>query len=263
MILRSIIDFIFPRYCEMCDTRLQVEENFICPKCYEALPRTYMWKKIPRTEKYRPDDNLFSEITQPTKEVDVPLSDDVFNKNELAAMYLGKIDVERAISFLKYMPKTNTAKLIYGFKYHHKRNIALALGKIMAEEIMESGFFNGIDYLIPIPLTYYRLCKRGYNQSTELARGICSITRIPVEEHAIKRKHFSTSQTKLDILRRQENIAGAFALDKNSKSLIGKHILLIDDIITTGATTIECCSVLKQIQGIKISILSLGIVKSI
>ena len=247
----------------MCNERLSVEQSVICNKCYEDLPRTMWWKKRnPLNNKYRPDDIIFQEtndrkgiITEETKVVSNP-----FTENDLAKRLHGRADVERAMSFIKYVPKSRSAQLVYGFKYYDKPFIAQYLGEMMGGELNEVGFYDGIDYLVPLPISKKRKEKRGYNQSYELAKGISKITRIPVADNIIKRNVFVQSQTKLDSVGRMENIAGVFSLGKNCDSISNKHILLVDDIITTGATVIECCSILKKIQGIKISVLSLGFV---
>ena len=263
MLLKSILDFLFPRYCEMCGERLSVNQPFICHQCDEKLPRTLWWRNSnPIVERYRPDDVIFQEIddresiiTEKTKSVSNP-----FTENELAMRLYGRADIERAMSFIKYVPKSKSAQLVYGFKYHDKPFIASLLGEMMGKELGDVNFFSGIDYLLPMPITKKRKRKRGYNQSTELAKGISKVTNIPVAEDVIKRDFFVQSQTKLDSIGRMENIEGAFTLCKKSHNVSNKHVLLIDDVITTGATIIECCDTLKKIQGIRISVLSLGFV---
>ena len=178
----------------------------------------------------------------------------------MATLYYGRIDIERAMAFLKFSPKTRTANLVYDFKYHRKPYIAFYLGEMMGKELIESGFFKNIDYIIPVPITKQRMYEREYNQSYELSRGINKVTKIPIEANILRRKSFSVSQTKLNEIERAENIKGVFTLKNNHQKLCNKHVLLIDDIITTGATTLECSKVLKSIQGIRISILSLGFV---
>lgn len=266
MLLHSILDFIFPRFCEICKKRLEIEENVICTSCLECLPKTKWWiNERPTKKKYRPDDNIFQE--EENKELILDVSEwkekdrkQLFEENILAQKYWGRVTVTRAMSFLKFAPKTQTANLVYAFKYEQKDDVARFMGKMMGQELGNVGFYEGIDYIVPVPLTLKREMTRGYNQCTELAKGISSITGIKIAERILKRTHFKKSQTKLDGIARKTNIEGAFALDKKAGLVANSHILLVDDIITTGATTIECCKVLQKIQGIRISILSLGIV---
>ena len=263
MFVKAIIDFLFPRYCEMCNERLEVDDDVICQNCYKALPRTKWWLNIDYTkEKYKDDDNIFHEIedretlfaNEPKKK------ENLFTDNVLAKKFYGRITIEKAMSFMKFLPKSDSAKLVYEFKYHDKPHIAYYLGLTMGKELVESGFFKDIDYIIPVPITKHREHKRGYNQSMELSKGISHVTKIPVLNKVIKRTSFQSSQTTLNQIQRQENINGAFKLDSKYMSANNKHVLLVDDVITTGATTIECCRVLQKIQGIKTSVLSLGIV---
>ena len=272
MFLRAILDFLFPRYCAICGDILPVDEDTICHQCDEQLPRTFMWqRKIKHNGKYKSDDIIFQEtedsqnIESNNSHGDEGETDNtaLFQNNALAKRYWGRAEIERAVAFLKYVPNSNSAKLVYDFKYHGKSHTALSLGQMMAKEILSSGFFDGIDCIIPVPLTRKRLARRGYNQSKELAKGIRKVTNITIIDNVLRRSSFSVSQTKLTHEERLDNVNNSFYLSKCHDSLINKHILLIDDIVTTGATTLECYNTLKQIQGIRISILSLGFVSHI
>jgi ComF family protein len=124
-----------------------------------------------------------------------------------------------------------------------------------------AGFFDGVDVLLPVPLSRKRLRQRGYNQSEQLARGVSDITHLPVITKVLKRKHFRQSQTQLNRLGRQENVADMFEL-RDGSLLVGRHVLLIDDVCTTGATLLACMDALKGIPGIRFSVLTLGFTKS-
>lgn len=266
MLLRSLLDFLFPRFCEVCGTRLEIEEKVICCACNDSLPRTLWWKNNDYTNKpYKPNDNIFKEITDRSlilgSNTKAPKDKaQLFEENLLAQKYWGRANVVNAMSYMKYEPKSNIAKLVYAFKYQQKDYVAVFLGEQIGKELGMAGFFEGIDFIVPVPLTRKREQKRGYNQCVEIARGISKVTGIKTEERILKRVRFNKSQTKVSGLSRQSNIEGAFALDKKASNAQNSHILLLDDIITTGATTIECCKVLQKIQGVRISVLSLGIV---
>ena len=171
------------------------------------------------------------------------------------------IPIERAAALIYYEPHSETAKLVYDLKYRNRPDIGEDMGRLMANEMQIAHFFDGIDMLLPVPLSRKRLRQRGYNQSELLAQGISDITHLPVVTRAVKRKHFVKSQTQLNRHERQENVADMFDL-RDDRQLKGKHVLLVDDICTTGATLTACAESLRHIEGIRLSILTLGFTKS-
>ena len=152
------------------------------------------------------------------------------------------------------------AQLVYELKYHGRPDIGEDMGRLMAYEMQLARFFDGIDVLLPVPLSKKRLRQRGYNQSEMLARGVSEVTGLPVVTKALRREHFQKSQTLLNRQERRENVEGTFIL-KRPELLEGKHVLLIDDICTTGATLLACGEALRAVNGIRISILTLGFTK--
>ena len=130
----------------------------------------------------------------------------------------------------------------------------------MACEMQANGFFEGIDLLIPVPLTKGRMRERGYNQSLLIAEGVAHITHIPIENKVLKRIRFDGSQTQQSIELRRENVKDAFRLH-HPERIVGRHPLLIDDVITTGSTMLACAKELTKAGDIKVSVLSLGFVE--
>ena len=179
----------------------------------------------------------------------------------MAQLFWHLIPIERAAALIYYEPHSEIAQLIYDLKYRNRPDIGEDMGRLMANEMQLAHFFDGIDMLVPVPLSRKRLRQRGYNQSEELARGISDITHLPVVTNAVHRKHFIKSQTQLTRFERQENVSDMFEL-RDSSLMEGKHVLLIDDICTTGATLIACAETLKNIPGIRFSILTLGFTKA-
>ena len=222
-VLASMLDFFFPRMCPVCGTRLELDEHPLCLKCNVGMPRTMFWE--------HPYDN------------------------PMARMYWGKIPVEKVAAYFYFAPKSGVAQLIYGVKYHGRANIAIELGEMLADEMQ--GFFDDIDCIVPLPISIKRRMKRGYNQSDMIARGISKATGIPIESHAVIRRYFEKSQTHLTRIERRENVDDVFVL-KDADALHGKHVLIVDDVITTGATTISCAEQILKAGNVKISILSLG-----
>ena len=223
-----IVDFIAPRSCVICGRRLSPTERSLCSVCVLHLYRT--------TFQFTPEDN------------------------EMAQLFWGLLPVERTAALIYYEPRSETAALIYKLKYGHRPDIGEDLGRIMAEEMKPAGFLDGIDILLPIPLSKKRYWQRGYNQSEMLARGMSEVTGLPVITKAVRRTNFRQSQTSLTRKERQENVEGTFVL-RHPEQLENKHVLLIDDICTTGATLLACSEAIKSIKGIRISILTLGFTK--
>ena len=173
----------------------------------------------------------------------------------MAKLFWGRIPIERAAAFFYYESHSNTANIIYKLKYKSHPEI-----RKVAVEFQRDHFFDGIDGIIPVPLAKKRFRQRGYNQSEEIAKGINEITGIPIYTGIVKRTVFKGSQTRRRRWERQENVEYAFSL-VDGEPIIGKHILLIDDVVTTGATVIACAKELCKAGGVRISILSLGLAK--
>ena len=225
-----LIDLIAPRRCIMCEGRLDAEEEFLCQACSRELPRTHFHQK--------PYDN------------------------PMAQLFWGLMPVERVTAWFYYAPHTRTSQILYDLKYHHQPDIGTVLGEAFASEIKDSGFFDGIDAIIPVPLAKERERQRGYNQSLMIARGVSQATGISVMTDVLRRLHFSESQTQLDRWERLKNVEQQFQA-LHPEALQGKHILLIDDVVTTGATLIACAQALHpKANNIRFSVLSLGFTKT-
>lgn len=223
-----ILDFISPRLCVVCGQRLAPTERSLCGVCLFHLPRTNFHLK--------------------------PLD------NPMAQLFWVLSPVEKAAALFYYHPHAEMAKMVYRLKYNNRPDIGEDMGRVMASELQQSDFFSDIDVLLPVPLSSKRLRQRGYNQSEMLARGVSDVTHLPLVTKALCRKEFHQSQTKLTRWQRQENVADTFHLVDDSR-LKGRHVLLIDDVCTTGATLIACANALKDVEGIHISVLTLGFTK--
>lgn len=225
--LDRFFDLIAPRLCSVCGCRLTVSEKVICAPCNRHLPRT---------------DYALSPLDNP-----------------LCRIFWKQIPIEKAASWFYYSAKSPASRAIYDLKYHHRAAIGHQLGEIMACEMQANGFFEGIDLLIPVPLTKGRMRERGYNQSLLITEGVAHITHIPIENKVLKRIRFDGSQTQQNIELRRENVKDAFRL-QHPECIIGRHLLLIDDVITTGSTMLACAKELAKAGNIKVSVLSLGFV---
>ncbi len=226
---RRLLDLIAPRLCVVCGHRLTVTEEAICSTCNFHLPRTDFHR------------NAY--------------------ENEMAKLFWAQIPIERATAFFYYEPHAPTANLIYELKYKNHPEIGSIIGRMLAKEIQPSGFFDGIDGIIPVPLAKKRQRQRGYNQSEEIAQGISEITGLPIYGKSVRRNSFKGSQTSRGRWDRQENVEHVFELT-DAEAVSDKHLLLVDDVVTTGATCIACAKALCQSGNVRISILSLGFAKS-
>ena len=202
---RRLLDLIAPRLCVVCGHRLTVTEEVICAKCNFHLPRTGFHHHA--------------------------------YDNEMAKLFWAQIPIEKATAFFYYEAHAETANIIYELKYKNHPEIGNIVGRMLAKEIQPSGFFDGIDGIVPVPLAKKRLRQRGYNQSMEIAQGVSEMTGLPIYKKVVRRNSFKGSQTNKGRWDRQENVEHVFELT-DATAVSNKHLLLIDDVITTGATCI-------------------------
>ena len=143
-------------------------------------------------------------------------------------------------------------------KFHGNSDLCVFMGRQMGLELLQSGRFDDIDLLVPVPLHWRRRLQRGYNQSELLCRGISQLLHRPVNTRALKRHRYTDQQSLQASTDREENVKDAFSL-RRPDDLVGKHILLVDDVLTTGATLVSCCEALSKVNNLKISIATLSI----
>lgn len=229
-IVHRLLDLVAPRTCCVCEKRLAVNEEMLCASCVRHLPWTDFI------------DNTY--------------------ENELAKLFWGRIKhFEKAFAPIYYIPRSLSARPIYQLKYFHKSDLGIDMGLMMGKMLKTSGFFDDIDYILPVPLAKKRRRERGYNQSEMIAEGLCSVSCLPMIKDAVIRVAFNGSQTKKDKVERSENVENAFKLI-NDKKLKGKHILIVDDIVTTGATVCAVAKQLECVSDVKISVAALGYTNS-
>lgn len=225
MVHGTYLDFFFPRYCPMCGKRLQRDEELVCLHCNIHLPRTGYFSK--------------------------------FDDNPALRLFLSEPRIKRAAALMYHGTGTDSAQIVYSMKYHGSYSACRKMGRLIAYEAEQSGFFDGIDYIIPIPLTRERECHRGYNQTYHIAKGVSDVTGIKVLRSVLLRKDFTESQTRLTVSERYRNVENAFQL-RDAETIKGKHVLLLDDVITTGATTMASARQLLKAEDTVVSIVSVG-----
>ncbi|MBN1181777.1 MAG: ComF family protein [Bacteroidales bacterium] len=223
ILLRDFITTIYPSICPACGSVLVNQEENICIQCLYHLPKT----------RFHED-----------------------SANPVAQMFWGRVNVKYATSMFYYNKGGHYQQLLHNLKYKGKDAIGEELGKIFGHELSSTCFSN-IDIIMPVPLHNTKLIKRGYNQSEAIAKGLSQTLNKPYNTNTLTRNIPNESQTRKSKYQRWENVENIFHL-KDTSSLEGKHILIVDDIVTTGATLESCARELLKIKGVKVSIATLA-----
>jgi len=175
----------------------------------------------------------------------------------MARQLWGRFSFEQAMAFVYFQKGNRVQNLMHQLKYNKKPEVGIRLGELYAWQLIRSKGWKNADLIIPIPLHQERLKKRGYNQSEEISKGLASVLKLPLSTQHLVRTENTESQTKKSRFARYENLKDAFII-KNPSELIQKHIILVDDVMTTGATMEACSIELLKIEGLKISICTLA-----
>lgn len=222
--LSQTIHLFYPHVCTGCGSDLVSKLNLLCLKCIDALPET-----------------TFA----------------LHADNPIEKIFWGRIPLTAAHSEFYFSKESLIQQLIHQLKYKNNQAIGVYLGKIMGKSLLASKRFNNIDALIPLPLYPDKEHKRGYNQAAIICNGVSEIMNIPVINNNVIRKIHTDTQTKKHRTERWENVAESFAI-KNGTQLQGKNLLLIDDVITTGATLEACGQTILALSNTSLSIATLA-----
>jgi len=223
-IIQSTADVLIPRTCSVCHTVLACDESYICHTCMSGMPFT------------RYDGGRFSSMDE---------------------RFAGKVLIQRTYGYFFYRKGDKYCNIIHDIKYHNLPSMGKWLGRIAAHEAAKWHFFDGIDAIIPVPMHSTKLAKRGYNQAERIAKGVSEATSIPLLRNIISTQTHAT-QTRKHREERWQSAEGIFSINK-AEDLQHKHILLVDDVVTTGATLTNCAKCLSGIEGIAISIFTLAV----
>lgn len=221
---QDLLDLVYPPRCLACENRLFGAEKFLCLACRLDLPRTDY---------------------------------EAFKENPVYRSFYGRFPVHNAAAWLHFEKGSMVQALMHEFKYKNRPDLAFWLGATLGQEWRHAKILKAAEVLIPVPLHPKKLRKRGYNQALEIARGLAKSTNLPLAPENLQRVVFRKSQTKESRYQRWEQVKTVFKLN-NGQNLKGKHILLVDDVLTTGATIEACLHTLAEVSEARLSVLCLA-----
>jgi len=222
----DFLSLIFPQVCAACGDSLYKEEASICTKCLYQIPKTNF--------------HLDTE-------------------NEVAQLFWGRVKLHAVTSYYYYHKGSKFQRIIHQCKYSGQKYIGYDFGKMFAIELKHT-CFSEIDVIHPVPLHFKKLKKRGYNQSEYIAQGMSEVLKKPIITDAVCRVNAAETQTKKTRYERWKNVEGVFKI-KNCCKLENKHVLLVDDVITTGSTIEACAGEILKLNNTKVSVVTLAFAK--
>ena len=223
-LLDDFIGLFFPRLCISCAGALLKHESMLCDRCLYHLPRTRFHQDL---------------------------------DNPVARLFWGRVQVEYATSFFYFNKGSPYQRILHELKYEGMKEIGLEMGRIFGREISGSSF-GSVELIVPVPLHRSKLRKRGYNQSEWIAMGLAEGLQKPIDSRSLVRTMASSSQTRKNRYDRWTNVEGIFQA-KYPDKLANRHVLLVDDVVTTGATLEACASAILGLQNTRISIATLAV----
>ena len=221
---KHLINLFFPKSCAGCHSFLLSDEKVICTQCRHEIPLTNHHK---------------------------------IQENEVIQKFYGRIPLEYGSALFYFHKKGIVQEMIHKLKYKGHEEISETIGNWYADELKDLEQIKDIDYIIPVPLHKKRLRERGYNQVEGFGKAMAENLKIPYEDQILQRKLYTKTQTKKNLLGRIDVIDNVFDVSF-SVNHHGKHFLLIDDVITTGATLESCSRALLKIPNVKISIVCMA-----
>jgi ComF family protein len=227
-VFRDLRRLFFPDLCVCCLQPAPSAEEPLCIRCLAALPLTNF---------------------------------QIRKENPVTERFFGRLPLHTGFSLCYFEKKGNVQKIIHALKYYDRPDVGWAMGRMMGASILQTAHFGGLDALVAVPLHAKKQRSRGYNQSARLAEGMASVLGIPFWADAVIRRAYTTSQTHKSRLERFQNVENVFELS-GRRDLRHMHLLLVDDVLTTGATLEACGSVLLKEEGVKLSVATLAIAEN-
>ena len=225
--LRRLYRLFIPALCPVCGAMLEAEEGVACLKCMLQAPYTHLWE---------------------------------WPQNPMEQRLASHIPVVRAASLLWFQEHSSWRSVIHDFKYHSQWYAAEQMGRLCGLKLKEADFFRDVDLIVPVPLHPLRRLVRGYNQSEHIAAGISAVTKVPCCFGAVRRLKNNPPQVAQSYSSRWTNIDKIFAVSR-PEALVGKHIVIVDDVFTTGATIVALSQlILSACNGnVRISVATLAV----
>lgn len=227
--LESFVRLAFPLHCKACGDEVHNVETQLCWKCLEHLPFTGF---------------------------------EMHARNPVSKMFTGRIALEDACSILYFNKDSLVQAIVHRIKYRGDKALGIYMGELMGQRMMYSGRFSHLEAIVPLPLNATKQRKRGYNQSELLAEGMARVMPVAINKMAVIRTKNTGTQTRKNRIERWVNVKEVFDL-KQGHELEGKNVLLVDDVITTGATMEAMGAVLIGVPGLKLSLASLAVASGI
>lgn len=224
---QDFISLIYPRSCICCDKLLFKSEEFICNQCFINLPQS----------KFESE-----------------------NESELDKLFYGRVPIQKAGAFLLFEKSGKVQRILHAIKYNGNKQLAYRVGQWYGDKLKEYPAFAKAQGIIPVPLHSKKKKQRGFNQSEEFANGISNALGIPVIKDCLVRTEYTSTQTKKSKAARWENVKDKFEL-LHPELVSNKTLVLVDDVITTGATLDACYQALSKAENIKLNALSLAYAK--
>lgn len=221
----DFINLLYPRFCQCCQGSLLKNESVICVKCLYELPVT----------------NFHED-----------------NENATLKVFYGRLNIEQALSLLLFEKKGKVQQLIHNLKYKGQEEVGDFLGKWMGTELKKLPAFRNITAVVPVPLHKSKLKKRGFNQVAQFGKQIAIALQVPYIDTVLLKKSPTLTQTSKSRLLRWGELEQSFSIE-NPELLMNAHVLIVDDLITTGATVEACAGKLMSISGVKISVATMAI----
>lgn len=224
--LNNLFTYVYPKLCLCCERELRHQEKFVCMHCESDFYPTNFLEK---------------------------------SENPVFQLFWGKVSVEYASACFNFIKGEKLQNFIHEFKYKGQKKLANFFGQIMSDYFLSCDFFEGIDGICFVPSSRSKIRQRGYNQAEELAKAIAKNTDLPVLKNLLLKSKSKQSQTNKNVFERFENMLFTFEItEKSKKHFPYKHLLLVDDVITTGATLEACATLIIKELNCKVSVLTLA-----
>ena len=220
----DFLSLFYPDLCLACQKNAPVKSQLLCVRCSFKLPQTRFHLHV---------ENAFTD------------------------RFWGRFPLQAGASLYRFTKGGGVQNLIHQLKYKGRKEVGFKTGRFYGQQLKESLFFRELDMIVPVPLHPRKQHQRGYNQSDMIAQGLAQGMQIPWSDNVLLRKSFTETQTRKSRLERLENVSKAFAT-RNPSAIKGKHLLLVDDVITTGATLETCALKILEVPDTRVSMVTLA-----